>query len=390
MGDRPKFEPFLQHKLVAFNGFFTLNDPAMNTSEIKPIHLSIPKNCPGVVKNLSPRVQPNMQDMTTIRPAGARLLSTAALARTAQRARENAADTSPRAEPTPSRSPRPEAPPSRSPRTEAAPSRSPREETPKKSQRAEETPKKDQGTTVGPQIGSSEDMKHFFAKPDVVVLPFAPNLGGRFAFNVSVVKGKTVFGLKGGDGKKVMLWASMDGSSIRKKITVHAGDAIVGQTVFDADSEILYCGHKMDDGSALQEVMAIHYNKSFMKKSKVRSFDAIIPALKKISGQSRMIPVAFSESKSTLYEKLKSKSKEAIMLKGRLPEDAGGSYDTKFGNKFAKASDNNFILYHESKPRNNICAFSASEKEGSYILEIGYPMTTIQGFFAAVAAIAPM
>ena len=385
-----QFEPFLTHKVVAFNGFFTMNDPAMNTSEIKPIHLSIPKNCPGVVKNLSPRGQPTVQDMTIVRPANTRLLSSAALARTVQRPGKDAAperreSTSPRSEQDSSRSPRPEQGSSRSPRPEPPQSKSPRPEPP-----ASKPSKSDsKGATVGPNIGSAEDMKNFMAKPDMVVLPFTPNLGGRFAFSVSVVKGKTVYAMKS-EGRKVVLWASID-SSILKGFSVHSSNSVVGRTSYDEENAVLYCGHVRDDGSSMQEVVAFQFNKSFIKKTKVRSFDIIIPVLKKIDGQGRMIPMNFEDSKSTLKEKLKRKSKEAILLKGRLPDDTGSGFDTTFSGKFEHPSPNNFLLYYEAKPTNNICAFSTTgDKDGSYILEIGYPMTAIQGFYCAIAATAPL
>ena len=44
MSDSVTYEPFLTGYDVVFHEIFTLIDPGMNTSEIKPLHLAIPRN----------------------------------------------------------------------------------------------------------------------------------------------------------------------------------------------------------------------------------------------------------------------------------------------------------------------------------------------------------
>jgi hypothetical protein len=47
-------EPFLADYAVSFHQVFTLIDPAMNTSEIKPIHLAVPR-IRGAVRPAAPQ-----------------------------------------------------------------------------------------------------------------------------------------------------------------------------------------------------------------------------------------------------------------------------------------------------------------------------------------------
>ena len=101
-----------------------------------------------------------------------------------------------------------------------------------------------------------------------------------------------------------------------------------------------------------------------------------------------MLPIPLDES-SGLVARLSQMSKEAIRLKTRIPSSQGNSFDMTFDGKFKQYSLSNFILYHDSNTKKDLCSLGMIS-EGRYLLEIGYPLSPLQGFLAAIAASAPI
>jgi hypothetical protein len=108
-----------------------------------------------------------------------------------------------------------------------------------------------------------------------------------------------------------------------------------------------------------------------------------MPAIRKIDGKSRMCLISVSDM-SSLWQKFKQNAKEAIGLKAREPP--GG--DLTFEGKFGRPAPENFVLFHDSNTKRDLCQFGMTAR-GSYLLEVTYPLSLLQGFFAAVCAVMP-
>lgn len=343
------FEPFLAHKAVAFNKYFTLIDTALNTSEIRPIHLSIPKNCAAATKNLAQVSQPTIQEKTPQpRSTQSRILSNAQLARTAKAAKER----------------RHEGQASTTDSAPASPSK------------AQAIPRP--APPIGPVVGNNNEMLARLQEEDWM-RPFASGNGGRFIFTVGHKNNASTFTLKTDDGKKVLLWASLFGSFRTDSIEIHTADRLIAQTYYHQDTGSVSCNFL--ENNKMYEVGCI----TNLTDGHPRNYNFIIPALKKKT-ETRAVPVETDGSSSILYQKLAHKDKEAIKLSAKIPEKKG---DASFGGILASNSPTNFIIYHESNPKKAIC--TCDHMGGStFTLCAGYPMLFIQAFFAAIMAAIPM
>jgi hypothetical protein len=111
--------------------------------------------------------------------------------------------------------------------------------------------------------------------------------------------------------------------------------------------------------------------------------ELIMPAIRKVDSRSRMYLIDVSEM-SNLCQKFKQNAKEAIRLKAQQPP--GG--DLTFAGKFECADPANFLLFHDSNTKRDLCQFGMTAR-GSYRLEVTYPLSLLQEFFAAVCAVMP-
>ena len=135
------------------------------------------------------------------------------------------------------------------------------------------------------------------------------------------------------------------------------------------------------------EAAAILFNPSYPSMDMPRIFDLIIPALKKIDGRNQMYKLAYGEQ-STLIQCISRMAKESIRLKTKIPPSQNNVFDTTFNGKFKEPSPLNFILYHESNPKREIAVCSKID-ETSYSLVVTYPLSPMQAFFAAAAISIP-
>ena len=79
-----------------------------------------------------------------------------------------------------------------------------------------------------------------------------------------------------------------------------------------------------------------------------------------------------------------------IRMKTRVPVNSGNTgWDTTFDGRLSKASVANFVLYHDSSVRKDLCIFGKL-RDNEYELEVGYPLSPLQGFLAGVTAMLPL
>lgn len=136
------------------------------------------------------------------------------------------------------------------------------------------------------------------------------------------------------------------------------------------------------------EICAIVVNQLFANASQPKIFDFVVPALKKKEGKNVMINIKYTEQ-SGLILRLTQKSKEAIKLKSRVPMNQGAAYDMTFNGLFQEQSLSNFILYHASNAKRDICTFGLTYERNTYDLRVQYPLSPMQAFVAAVTSMAP-
>ena len=351
MSKTTNFEPCLKDYDVSFRDIFTLIDPTFNTSEIVPFHLAIPRNHRGIKQSQAAQgsigQQQNAEDGQKPKM---RFLSDRYLKKQNQ---DN----------------------------QSLPQQATNISDKLSQPRSEKVPR-----TVSPrqpnQDGSDTAKKGF----DFWILPMAQNHPLRFNFTVDGNPGeKMVFHLSFDQSEDSVLQATMKGTTRADNITIHLKGNEIGESNYIAGNSSFYIG--IIDGNQKSEVSATIYNPSFASASQPRIFDFLIPALKKVQGTSRMKPILF-ESTSGLVTRLSQMSKEAIRLKTRIPPNKGNSYDMTFDGKFIAPSLSNFSLYHDSNVKKDICSLGM-KAPNTYYLDVGYPLSPIQGFMAAVSAVIP-
>jgi hypothetical protein len=325
-------EPYLADYAVSFHQVFTLIDPAMNTSEIKPLHLSVPRTRGSI--RPPPSTNPPPEKLKPEEPTSGRFLQHFANAK----------------RDTPSTSPnRPNVlaqalvkPPSRPPPS------------------SESTDSKIQTDS----LLKNEDFWLFALSPSFVL---------RFQFKVDSASTPWVFRMFSDPDSQLLMTATMNGSARTSGIRISARDREIGEGKWDKAAGAFFAGVSLgsDRGEACS---AIYNNKSFV---------FVIPAIKKIEGKPRMCQIAMGET-SELCTLANRNAKEAIRLKNREPP--GG--DLTFEGKFEQATPANFQLFHDSNAKRNLCCFGMNN-QGEYILEVSYPLSPVQGFLAAVSATMP-
>lgn len=181
------------------------------------------------------------------------------------------------------------------------------------------------------------------------------------------------------------LRCDVNGKSRTSKIDIYYNDQPVGEFKFNSGNKSFSVG--LSAMTPALEACAILFNPSFSSSSAPRIFDFVVPALKKVDGRNQMFRVPYQEP-STIIQYVSKMAKEAIRLKTRIPANEGNGFDSTFNGKFLLNAPTNFILYHESNAKRDICTFSM-QSENNYSLAVGYPLSPLQAFFAAVASSVP-
>lgn len=327
-----KFEPFLDDECITFHNVFIFMDPGLNTSEIKPVMLSIPKSMRSKSK-LSPKSPTSLESVID----KGRLLTTSTLK--TQVKTENIENTVPDHDP--NKDNQPEA----------------------------------QHIILDPII-----QKFVEADPLFWMNPIPAKRVGCFHVLIEQMKNNLSFQLFFDKRQPSIMTATLDQNLVANSLnlTVRDAESYTVNSSYDSTTDTFYASLS-EDGKNPTEICAANFLKPHI-------FDFYIPALKKnkTTGTSFMFPIPFDPSTSTLYAKYKEKSQESIKLQSRLIDDQ--SEDTSFGGRFINKLPCNFILYHQSNRSKDIISFGQADESGYYLLNISYPMNTIQGFIAAIAA----
>jgi hypothetical protein len=170
----------------------------------------------------------------------------------------------------------------------------------------------------------------------------------------------------------------MNGESALQGVTFYVGNEPTGQIWPNKDEPgTAFAG--IVDKRGEREAAAVVY-----LANSPGNFVYLIPALKKIDGVSQMIRIPLAES-SALVSKSKATppSREVIQLKRRAAITAEA-----YPGRFQVPSPRNLILFHDSNPKRDLCTLELYPA-GFYTLEIGYPLSPLQGFLAAIIAVLP-
>lgn len=395
-------EPFLDDYMAAFHSIFIPLDKSMSTSEIKPLHLSLPRNRQGVRNSnasnagaqspTAPRISnPTNNEVndegnnknSSEKKSSTRFLSNHYLesSKSGKNSRQSTKDPSssykgineiaqktlPKNQPNANEN-------------DASDVQAPNQEIPSRPPR--------QKQLMATTQNDREVIEMLMRNDDYWFSPLSLSGSIRLIFIVSFVSSKYSFDLFIDGDESPLMQAEMLGQSRADGIKIMINGQQIGETHYTPGNSSLFAGVSVSSEQQNEACAAI-YNPSFSSASQPRIFDFLVPALKKINGKSRMLPIPLDES-SGLVARLSQMSKEAIRLKTRIPSMQGNSFDMTFDGKFQQASLSNFILYHDSNTRKDICSLGMISSSGHYLLEIGYPLSPIQGFLAAVSASAPL
>jgi hypothetical protein len=211
---------------------------------------------------------------------------------------------------------------------------------------------------------------------DFWLYPLPPSGLSFFFFRVDSSQASWQFSLLHGSDGRPILAATMDGQTRADGVSVtKPSGPVIAEGKLDQTAKVVFFVSSIS-GDAGELCSAV------FEQGKMT--DLVIPAIKKFEGRSRMCPIRVGES-SALYVKMTQNAKEAIRLRIREPPANG---DLTFGGKFEISSPANFLLYHESKAKKDLCSFGMC-KSGLYAIEIGYPLAPVQGFAGAICATMP-
>jgi hypothetical protein len=340
-------EPYLLGHRVEFHSIFTLIDPTMNTSEIKPLHLAVPRNRQGM--RMAPANQPNIKKPGAEEggQVNQRFLSNRYLA--AKRSADSAK-------------------PQTVPATLTQPAQ------------AIVTAATSEARRPLFSQENANAIAALLAVPNYWLYPLPSSAQISLIFSIEPRSSPPTFLLTNDATGQTLLSAKLNGPTRASGVAIYDDKRSIGEGIFTAATQTLYFG--ADTGSGNSEASAIVFTPG--PGPQARMFDFLVPAIKKPSKgetRGRMFPMPFGDT-SSLAAKLKEGSKEAIQLKCR---DPGVSGDFTFGGKLAKPSPFNFALYHVSNANKDLCSMTLID--GSrFSLEIGYPLSPLQGFLAALAS----
>ncbi|OHS99345.1 hypothetical protein TRFO_34196 [Tritrichomonas foetus] len=406
------YEPYLCDYDVVFHDIFTLIDPAMNTSEIKPLHLAVPRNTKGIkgpsASSLSQTRNEN-QNKGSASPSEktsgtqSRFLSQRYLTGANKAGSNNTSKPSIAKEVITQNVdkilPQEEKPAETKTRItkevvnvqSSPPPPQQQREQPHEQERPPPNPAKVTQSRSSAQLAPQDNKvitDILMRNEDYWLLPLSPSTGVRFKFIVDGNSGPGfIFKLLHEVDLTLLMEAKMNGASRSSGVHIFVNGKNVGETNYTPGNSAFYVG--VDAGrEERSECCAAVFNPSFSSANQPRIFDFLVPGLKKIQGKSRMFPIVFSEP-SGLVTRLSQLSKEAIRLKTRVPVSQGNSFDMTFDGKFQHQSLSNFVMYHDSNTRKDLCSLGMYG-DNEYYLEIGYPLSPLQGFMAAVAATIPV
>ena len=184
---------------------------------------------------------------------------------------------------------------------------------------------------------------------------------------------------------KLRLRVQITGKTRDSSVEIFYNDMPVGEFRYNPANKSFSVG--ITSFNPPLEAAAILFNPSFSTMDMPRIFDLLIPALKKVDGRNQMYKLAYNDQ-SVLIQYTSRMARESIRLKTKIPSSQGNVFDTTFNGKFKHESPLNFILYHESNPKREIAIFSMIDKK-TYNLTVTYPLSPMQAFFAAVAISIP-
>lgn len=397
MSNSTEFEPYLDDYMSSFRNIFIPIDKSLNTSEIKPLHLALPRNRQGMrggnaspsrlsaTNNISEAPEDGIKDRTAnnSEKKPARFLTNRYLSQ--NESSKGGKDSNPKSKDSATASIYNKV-------EEVAQKVLPNNQTDNENQNENPNPPpKQPKSKASSQLTATtqndkEVIDMLIRNEDYWYLPLSPSIFIRLIFAVHNVSSKYTFELLI-DGEDIPLMsAEMAGQSRADGITIYIKQQEKGETHYTPGNSSLFAGVAINDQK--DEACAAIFNPSFSSVSQPRIFDFLVPALKKINGRSRMLPILLEES-SGLVSRLSQMSKEAIRLKTRIPASQGNSFDMTFDGKFQQSSLSNFILYHDSNTRKDLCSLGMIS-EDRFLLVIGYPLSPLQGFLAAISASAPI
>lgn len=220
-------------------------------------------------------------------------------------------------------------------------------------------------------------------------LPCAPSQYMNFTFKIMDDKKKFIrYTLINNEDKEnpQRLRADVFGQSRGSRIEIYYEVTEIGEMRYNAYQK--YQNACFTGLKPPVELAAMLFNPSYMNSNHPKIFDLVIPALKKVNGRYQSFNVNISEQ-SLLVQYISRMAKEAIRIKPRIPSSDGGIYETTFDGKFQLTSLNNFILFHETNHKRDICTFCKFD-DTTYNLTVGYPMSPIQAFITAITASLPV
>lgn len=390
-----EIEPFLLNEHITFHTNFSLIDLAMNTSEIKPLHLSVPKNriqpkttagtekrnleSTGQDQNYPNKDQSHSKHLSNITGKSIEEEQNGFAGKYTKTFLQIAKSVISSDTPTSSQQ-------SASPK-DSHPLESP---TPRNLHHSHAHSSNQDDVPSQSLIGIAiQNGKHLSQEQDFWLYPLAPSYTVRYSFIIdSSPQVGLAFHMTPDGGKEKLLTAVMNGSTRENNFKVFSGNEFLGESRYAESNHSLFFG--LMNQQTPTEITAVIFNQSFISPRQPCIFDFLIPALKKVDGRSKMFPITFGMS-SGLIARLTKMSREAIRLKSKVPQNQKedpSQFDMTFGGTFYENSLSNFILYHEQNVNKEICKFG-QVSDSTFSLEISYPMAPIQGFLAAVSASMP-
>ena len=352
MSKSVQVEPFLDDEMIVFQNLFTLMDPAYNTSEIKPIMLSIPKSIKNKLRAQAQAApKPQEQPSSTLGSVlhKSRLLTSSTIAPTKVEKKEDA-------------------------KTKSS--------GPKKEEVLHQSPRPEKPQVDSTHITLDPIIEKFVTTEDLFwMLPVPIKRTASFHMHVQQNNDSFHFKLYFDKSKDFVIKATVDGTSPKSmlSVTIPRSQKYNITSLFDETNNTSFATLS-ENGKVPTEICAIKFIKEGV-------YDLFIPALKKNkqTGISCMIPITFNGQKSTLLEKYQESSYESIKIQSRS-STMGENIDYTFGGRFLYPDKTNVILFHKSNVNKDIITYGQTDDSGFYMLNVSYPMSVIQGFFVAISA----
>ncbi|EAY17066.1 hypothetical protein TVAG_297450 [Trichomonas vaginalis G3] len=375
-------EPFLDDLKVVFQQTFILTDPTMNTSEVQYFHCRIPKT--KLTDTKLSQVEPSVAPIPSETRQKSRLLesNTLQVSKVIQDKLETQnpvqAPNSPAVNDVQETKPSPQAEkqnlsPQPRRRIEAQRFDSPiNKEPPEPTQPAASSPVKQ-----SPQkpIDNGIEFKETIEPKSLLdywTIPLKNQEITQFIF----YRNENEFGLVDPTNKELQIKAIKRQTGVNIML---GGDKVAEIKQQDEDTFFCYT----TEYKPYQELCAMKLNRSYAKDGGPILFELYIPALKKHAEGQRYVQIEGAET-SGLVARVLQHAKEAIVMKTRVPQNQGSTFDLSFDTIFKNPDQHNFIVYHDSSPR-RIVASLGSTTSNMYKTTVTYPMCPLQILFTCVA-----